>query len=134
MASFLSIPFPAWLVGILFLGAMLMGFAAAMTWNAYHNAGKLGALLGKLDSGVGKNDDEDDDDDEDQQVWTVLVKFKDGSEARWRDVTGWSFSTSDARSIELTTDKGNVIIPVENAVWIVDEDAAPERLDSKKSV
>lgn len=131
MASFLSIPFPAWLVGILFLGAMLVGFAAAMTWNAYHNAGKLGALLGKLDSGVDANDDEDDD--EDEVVFTVLVKFKDGSEARWRDVTKWA-QICAGHALELTTDRGCATIPLENALWIADEAAAPERLESKKSV
>lgn len=133
MPSLLSIPFPAWLVGVLFLVAMMIGFAVAMTWAASRNAGKIQETLDKLGDGTDKDDEGDEDDDETEQVWDVLVKFKDGSEARWRDVTKWA-QMPYGSGLELVTEKGIIVVPFENVLWIVDEDATPERMAAPKQL
>lgn len=135
MAAFFAIQFPLWLSGVFILVALILGFSVAMSWNAYHAPERIGvariaASLGKLDRGVDKDKD---DDDEVEVIWNVLVKFKDGSEARWRDVTKWVLNAAGT-TLEMTMEHGCATVVVENALWIVDEDVTPERMDSKKPV
>ena len=119
-----SVPTWAFIVVGAFGVASVLVFNIIVRWINPDNEKKQSTLGSPPEENAGDEGDE-------EQVWTVLVKFRDGSEARWRNVTEWE-QMPYGSGLELMTNKGTVVIPYENVLWILDENAAPERLESKQ--
>ena len=68
--------------------------------------------------------------EQEEKGYTVLAKFRDGSEARWHNIESWEWFESE---VALYRDGERVAgLPFENLLWAVDEKFEVERMGAPK--
>ena len=113
---------PTWAIIFVGLVAALSLFALILLWiKSSSNTDRP-----TMGTSVEKEEEE-----KQEEGFTVLAKFRDGSEARWRKIESWDWGGSDGQVALYRDGEIIAILPYQNLVWAVDEKFEFERIEPK---